>query len=80
MSIQRDINGIIDHLLDQVEEVDKRKDLELEKKIKMTDQILRNVWKGASLNIQHKQLMLRAPDIAQNKEVVLQLGKTTEAA
>ena len=80
MSIQRDINGIIDHLLYQVEEVDKRKDLELEKKIKMTDQILRNVWKGASLNIQHKQLMLRAPDIAQNKEVVLQLGKTTEAA
>lgn len=80
MSMQRDINGIIDHLLDQVEEVDKRKDLELEKKIKMTDQILRNVWKGASLNIQHKQLMLRAPDIAQNKEVVLQLGKATEAA
>ena len=74
--MNRDINGIIDHLLDQVEEVDKRTDIELEKKIKMTDQILRNVWKGASLNLQHKHLMLRAPDIAQNKDVTLQLGNT----
>lgn len=80
MTMQRDINGIIDHLLDQVEQVDARSDIELEKKIKMTDQILRNVWKGASLNLQHKHLMLRAPDIAANKEAVLQLGSNTSAA
>ena len=78
--MNRDINGIIDHLLDQAEEVSKRTDIELEKKIKMTDQILKNVWKGASLNLAHKTLMLRAPDIAQNKDVTLQLGSNSTAA
>jgi len=74
--MNRDINGIIDHLLDQAEEVSTRTDIELEKKIKMTDQVLKNVWKAASLNLAHKTLMLRAPDIAQNKDVTLQLGTT----
>lgn len=44
----------------------------------MTDQIFRNVWKGAALNLQHKHLMLRAPDIAANKSAVLQLGSSAE--
>ncbi len=78
MSIQRDINGIIDHLLDQVDEVSKHKGLELEKKIKMTDMALRNVWKFASINLQYKKMMLLAPDIAKDKDVVLTLGKSAE--
>jgi len=78
MAIARNINGVIDYLLEQAEEIDARSYIELEKKIKMTDQIFRNVWKGAALNLQHKHLMLRAPDIAANKSAVLQLGSGAE--
>lgn len=78
--MNRDINGIIDHLLDEVDDLNKVKDLDREKKIRMTDMLLRNVWKGASLNLQHKKLALRAPEIAQSKEITLQLGNTIETA
>lgn len=74
--MNRDIPGVIDHLLDMAETVDQRQDIELKDKIKMTDQILRNVWQAAKINIAHKHLMLRAPDLAQNGSVTLQLGST----
>ncbi len=74
--MNRDIPGVIDHLLDMAETVDQRQDIELKDKIKMTDQILRNVWQAAKINIAHKHLMLRAPDLAQNGSVAFQLGST----
>ena len=79
-SINRDVNGVVDFLFDKLEEVDSRDDVEFEKKIKMFDTMLKNIWTGARLNMQFKALMMRAPDIAQNKNMVLQLGKNQPAA
>lgn len=78
-SINRDVNGVVDFLFDKLEETDRRDDVEFKEKIKMVDILLRNVWKGARMNLDYKALMMRAPDIAQNERVVLQLGKTPDA-
>lgn len=74
MSIQRDANGVMDFLFDKLEEVDTRDDVEFEKKIKMFDTMLKHVWNAGRLNLQYKNLMMRAPDIAKNEGLVLQLG------
>jgi hypothetical protein len=70
----RDINGVTDFLFDKIEEVDARTDMEFDKKLRSMDMLLKNVWKAAGMNLAYKQMMLRAPDIAQNQSVVLQLG------
>lgn len=74
-TIKRDANGVMDFLFDKLEEVDQRTDVEFEKKIKLFDMMLKNVWAAGRLNMQYKALMMRAPDIAQNKAMVLQLGE-----
>jgi hypothetical protein len=74
-TIKRDANGVMDFLFDKLEEVDQRTDVEFEKKIKLFDMMLKNVWAAGRLNMQYKALMQRAPDIAQNKSMVLQLGE-----
>jgi hypothetical protein len=78
MSINRDINGVTDFLFDQIEEVDGRKDMEFDKKLRAIDTLLKHVWKAAGANLAYKQMMLRAPDMAQNREVVLQLGNAAD--
>lgn len=74
-NIKRDANGVMDFLFDKLEEVDQRTDVEFEKKIKLFDMMLKNVWAAGRLNMQYKSLMMRAPDIAKNQSMVLQLGE-----
>ena len=78
-TINRDINGVTDFLFDQLEELDNRKDIEFDKKLKNMDMVLKNIWKAAGMNLAYKQMMLRAPDIAKNRDVVLQLGSEQAA-
>ena len=74
MSIERNINGVIDHLMNKVEEVDHIQDMDFAQKMKITNQIVNSIWRGASLNLQHKKLLARAPDVAKNNSIPLQLG------
>jgi hypothetical protein len=71
--MDRDITGVTNFLFDQLEEVDKRSDMEFEKKLKNADVILRHIWKAANLNLAYKKMLLQAPDIAQNQDLVLKL-------
>ncbi len=71
--MERDITGVTNFLFDQLEEVDKRTDMEFEKKIKNVDVLLRHIWKAANANLAYKKMLLQAPDIAQNQELVLKL-------
>ena len=80
MSIKRDANGVMDFLFDTLEKIDQREDVELKEKVKMFDVMLKNVWHAGRLNMAYKSLLLRAPDIAKNKELVLELGDRKEIA
>jgi hypothetical protein len=65
-------------MFDKLEEIDAREDLEFKDKIKLFDQILKNIWQAGRANMEYKKLMLRAPDIAQNRDLVLELGAIKE--
>ena len=73
-SIARNTDGIIDHCLTKVEEIDDRDDIDIEKKISMSMKVLKEAREFAKLNMQHKMLMMKAPDVAKNSAIVLQLG------
>ena len=72
--IARTTDGIIDHCLAKVEELDQREDMDVEKKLNLELKLLKEVREAARLNMQFKTLMMRAPDVAKNAAIVLQLG------
>ena len=72
--IARTTDGIIDHCLAKVEELDQREDMDVEKKLNLELKLLKEVREAARLNMQFKVLMMRAPDVAKNAAIVLQLG------
>ena len=75
MSIKRDVDGVVDHVIDMIESVDDDSEMSLEKKVALTDKLLKHVWAGARTIIQHKQMVLKAPDVARNRDIVVPLGK-----
>ena len=79
MSIERNANGVMDFLFEKLEEVDQRDDMDIEKKIKSFDTMLKHVWNAGRMNLQYKSLMMKAPDIARNEGMVLQLGTNLPA-
>jgi hypothetical protein len=74
MTIARTTDGIIDHCLAKVEELDSREDMDTEKKLNLELKLLKEVREAAKLNMQYKGLLLKAPDVAKNSAIVLQLG------
>jgi hypothetical protein len=74
MTIARTTDGIIDHCLAKVEELDSREDMDTEKKLNLELKLLKEVREAAKLNMQYKTLLLKAPDVAKNSAIVLQLG------
>jgi hypothetical protein len=74
MSIARNTDGIIDYCLTKVEELDTREDMDIEKKSSLGLKWLKEAREAAKLNMQYKVLMMKAPDVAKNSAIVLQLG------
>ena len=74
MTIERNINGIIDFCLNKVEEIDAREDIDLDKKAKLGQILayLKEIRGFASEN--HKRLLIQAPDVAKNGAIVLPIG------
>ena len=74
MSIERNVNGIVDYCLEKVEEIDARDDLDIEKKAKIGLSYLKEVRGFVSANLQFKKLMTQSPDVAKNPAIVLTVG------
>lgn len=72
--IEKSVDGVTDLLFGMLDEVTNHPDMDINKKCKNVDLILRNVWRGAQINIQNKRLMLQAPDIAKDVTNNLVLG------
>ena len=78
--IKRDVNGIVDYCLDQVEEIDAREDLDIEKRVKYGLAYLKEVRGYVALNLGYKKLMMQAPEIAKNAGIVLPIGTSAPKA
>lgn len=74
MSITRTTDGIADYCLSQVETLDARDDLDIEKKAKLGLAYLKEAREATKMNLAYKQLMMKAPDVAKNPSIVLTLG------
>ena len=74
MTIERNVNGIVDYCLEKVEEIDAREDLDIDKKTKYGLAYLKELRGFASLNLGYKKLMLQAPELAKNSGIVLPIG------
>lgn len=72
--IARNTDGVVEFCIDQAEEIKDREDLDIDKKTKHTLAYLNMAMQYCKLNLANKQLMLKAPEIAKNRALVLQLG------
>ena len=79
-TIKRDVNGIVDYCLNQVEEIDGREDLDIEKRVKYGLAYLKEVRGYVALNLGYKKLMMQAPEIAKNNGIVLPIGTSAPKA
>lgn len=72
--IDRNVNGIVDYCLSQVETIDARDDIDLEKKAKIGLAYLKEVRGFVTANLGYKKLLIQAPDIARNNGIILPVG------
>lgn len=73
--IERNIQGVNDFLLDQVEKIDSS-ELEIEKRVNLMTKLIAQVHKGVSLELAYKKMLIQAPDVTKNRDIVVPLGKT----
>lgn len=71
MAIQRDLAGVNDFIFDQLDAIQEYKDMDPLSKARLTDLYLRNMWKGATVNLQHKKLAMRSPEVASSRDITL---------
>ena len=74
MTIKRDVNGIVDYCLSQVEAIDERHDIDIDKKVRYGLAYLKELRGFVSLGLHHKKLMIQAPNIAKDPSIVLSIG------
>ena len=79
-TIKRDVNGIVDYLLTQVEAIDDREEIDIEKRVKYGLAYLKEARGYVGLNLQYKKLLMQAPDIARNTGIVLPVGSNAPVA
>lgn len=79
MTIERTVDGMADFWIDKIEELDKRPDFDIEKKMKLAKAASQEVREMMRLNLSYKQLLMKSPDVARNTEIVLQLGSPKKA-
>lgn len=72
--IERNINGVVDFCIAKVEEIDGRDDMDIEKKSRMMLAFFKEVRGYMTANLAYKKLLITAPDVAKNAEIVLQVG------
>ena len=76
MAIKRDVNGIVDYMLDKVEEVDARGDIDIEKQMKYEIALLKEIRQYVRVGLYHRKLLMMAPDVARDTDIVLPVGST----
>jgi hypothetical protein len=77
-TIKRNDQGIVDYCLDQVEMIDSRDDLDIEKKARYGLAYIKEARNYVSLGLQNKKLMMQSPDIAKNANIVLPVGSSKQ--
>jgi len=79
MSIERSVNGIADYWLDQMDALD-GEGLPLDQKIKLAKAASQEIREMMKLNLNFKNLMLKAPDLAGNQKITMSLGNPRQQA
>jgi hypothetical protein len=79
-TIKRNDQGIVDYCLDQVEMIDSRDDLDIEKKARYGLAYIKEARGYVSLGLENKKLMMKSPDIAKNANIVLPVGSSMQQA
>ena len=74
MAIERTVNGVVDFLISSVERIEERDDIDIEKKAKIELAFLRECRGFVAADLQYKNLLIKAPDVAKNRAIVLPLG------
>lgn len=74
MQIGRNVNGVVDFLLTKVESLEERDDIDIEKKAKIELAFLRECRGYIAADLQYKNLLIKAPDVARNRKIVMPLG------
>lgn len=73
MTIKRDSAGVIDLYFDMMDDLTANKDMPFEKRVKLLGQLTNGALAFAKLELEHKKMILRSPDVAK-KVTTLQLG------
>ena len=72
--IVRSTDGVADFCISQADDIKDREDLDIDKKTKHVLAYLSMAMQYTKLNLENKKLLLKAPEIAKNRALVLQLG------
>jgi hypothetical protein len=72
--IERSVDGVVDYCIDKVEQIDERDDLDIEKKNRQVQGFLKEARAWATMNVGFKKLMIQAPDIANNRAIMMPIG------
>lgn len=78
MTIERNANGLVNFLIDQVEEVHANKELDIEKRTRLILGLLKQTRDFTLANLQFKKLYINSPDVAKNEAIVLSVGAVKE--
>lgn len=75
MAIEHSITGVQDFCIAKLEEYDADNDLKPEMKLKAIGTMLQHLRGFAQLDLQHRNLLIKAPQVARDRELVVPLGK-----
>lgn len=73
-NISRNSDGVVEFCMREAEEIKDREDLDIDKRMKHTMACLNMALQWCKLNLENKKLVMKAPEIAKNRALVLQLG------
>jgi len=74
MKISRDSTGLVDLCFTMLDRVHNDEAIELRDKVKLTSTLIKDVREVVRLELEHKKMLLRAPDLTRNREIALKLG------
>jgi len=69
MAIERNTQGILEAQFTLMEKIIESDELDLSKRVRLFSEVTRGVRSIAGLELEHKKLMVRAPEFAKTAEV-----------
>lgn len=74
MKIARDSTGLVDLCFTMLDRVHNDEAIELKDKVKLTSSLIKDVREVVRLELEHKRMLLRAPDLTRDRRNALVFG------